>query len=127
LTENKGHFPVGVSGNPNGRPKGPRQIKVTLNRIFEDALEHILDGGTNPLTFIANVMDDEDADIKLRFEAARELNKYITPNLPRQIEVKNTHEVIMTQEQILLRFKQIEEELKTPVTIDAVFEEVLRE
>lgn len=118
-------FPAGTTGNPNGRPRGPRQVKVTINRIFEDALWRIEESGSNPLTVIQDIMDDPEIDIKLRFEAAREMCKYIIPNLPRQIEVKNTHEIVMTQEQIIKRFKQIQQEVENPVVIDVVFQEAL--
>jgi len=89
-------------------------------------LEHIVEGGTNPLKLIADIADDPEIDLKTRFEAAKELCKYIIPNLPKQIEVKHEHEIVLTQEQILNRFKQIEQELMNPTVIDAVFEEELK-
>lgn len=71
------------------------------------------------------IMDNEDIDVDTRMTAAKELAKYIIPNLPRQIEVKATHTVELTEEQIFARFRQLEQQRAQLPSIDAVFEEIV--
>ena len=65
----------GQSGNPAGRPKG------ALNQFSMKKAREIVESGITPVDFLVGVVRDEEADIKLRIEAARAAAPYVHPRL----------------------------------------------
>lgn len=57
-----GHFLKGVSGNPNGRPKIPDDVKRMLKEASLDATKLLID-----------TIADESANISYRLDAAKEV------------------------------------------------------
>lgn len=121
-------FKRGKSGNPNGRPKGATNaVQIRLHRMFEDAVNDLSDGD-NPLTVIAEVMNDpalmeiindplsSNFDImnalRLRLQAASDLSKHIVPNLPKELNVNVNHfETEISKDEMLLRLEEINKTL----------------
>src|SRR5262245_54355342 len=55
-------FPKGMSGNPRGRPAGS---VAKVHEMIQKA------GGTSPLQFLLNLINDSTAAMSLRLDAAR--------------------------------------------------------
>jgi hypothetical protein len=65
----------GQSGNPNGRPRGK------LNKFATENARRIAESGELPVDYLVSVYRDEEADAKLRVDAARAAAPYLHPRL----------------------------------------------
>ena len=73
-----------------GRKRGtPNKATVAREKLLNDAME-----GGDPLQFFADILSNKDANLQLRFAAARELAPYLHPKLSStEARVKvSTHE-----------------------------------
>lgn len=102
------------SPNPKGRTPGAKQkITVTLEHWFLNSIRHIKETSDNPLVVMAEIMTNPSNSDKLRLTAAEALAKYIVPTLPQTMELKVDHfnNNDLTQEQLMIRLQQIQQEL----------------
>ena len=68
-------FKPGISGNPNGRPKGSR------NKLTRALLEAVQVGGELPLDYMLRVMRDPKAHARRRDEMAKAAAPYLHSKL----------------------------------------------
>ena len=94
----------GQSGNPAGRPKG------ALNKLAVKAAQEIAESGDTPLQFLVGLMRDEEADPKLRLDAARAAAQYVHPKLAASEITEGTDEKqypSMSEQDILKRINEL--------------------
>jgi hypothetical protein len=65
-----GQFTKGISGNPNGRPKGAK------NRSTAELIEKLSASGLTPVEFMTAVYRDDAQPMDLRLEAAHRAAPY---------------------------------------------------
>ena len=84
-------FKPGQSGNPAGRPKGAKSKKTI-------ARDKALADGITPLEYLESIYQDENADPKMRLEAAKSAASFVHPKLS-SVDVTN-HEPDQPVEEI---------------------------
>ena len=91
----------GQSGNVKGRPKGK------LNQFAMETAQRIAESGELPVDYLVSVFRDDEADAKLRVDAARAAAPYLHPRLATsEVDIVTTAEPEhMTDEELIAIIK----------------------
>ena len=91
----------GQSGNLNGRPRG------SLNKFAMENAQRIAESGELPVDYLVSVYRDDEADAKLRVDAARAAAPYLHPRLATsEVDIVSTAEPEhMTDEELIAIIK----------------------
>lgn len=93
--DDKGRFPKGTSGNPNGAPRGPRRGLTTKQRA-----EVLAKGDQKALDTILELMDSTNDNLKIKAAIS-----WVTESI-------KTRELLMKEIEHALKMKKLKQEIK---------------